>query len=146
MWPRCCRVRSPGLGLARTASSADRPTLSTSATLVIHFLKSPFAWAPTLNPVPTRHLCTPRQDHGVVISGPREDPDPAGGHGPYSFALGPNPTVQRDWHLQALNGVWWGKAGDHGQGGRRGWGGASEMRWPCAVVVGLGLGPAPTRD
>ncbi|XP_032181769.1 cadherin-16 [Mustela erminea] len=86
------------------AQYEDRPTLSTSATLVIHFLKSPFAWAPTLNPVPTRHLCTPRQDHGVVISGPREDPDPAGGHGPYSFALGPNPTVQRDWHLQALNG------------------------------------------
>ncbi|XP_022367309.1 cadherin-16 isoform X2 [Enhydra lutris kenyoni] len=84
------------------AQYEDQPTLSTSATLVIHFLKAPSA--PTLNPVPTRHLCTPRQDHGVVISGPREDPDPAGGHGPYSFALGPNPTVQRDWHLQALNG------------------------------------------
>ncbi|XP_045670837.1 cadherin-16 isoform X3 [Ursus americanus] len=82
----------------------DEPTLSTSATLVIRFLKSPSAWAPTLNPVPTRHLCTPRQDHGVVISGPGEDPDLAGGHGPYSFALGPNPTVRRDWHLQALNG------------------------------------------
>uniref|UniRef100_A0A7N5KMN8 Cadherin 16 n=1 Tax=Ailuropoda melanoleuca TaxID=9646 RepID=A0A7N5KMN8_AILME len=82
----------------------DEPTLSTSATLVIRFLKAPSAWAPTLNPVPTRHLCTPRQDHGVVISGPGEDPDLAGGHGPYSFALGPNPTVRRDWHLQALNG------------------------------------------
>ncbi|XP_045842671.1 cadherin-16 isoform X2 [Meles meles] len=86
------------------AQYEDQPTLSTSATLVIHFLKAPSAWAPTLNPVPTRHLCTPRQDHGVVISGPREDPDPAGGHGPYSFALGSNPTVQRDWNLRALNG------------------------------------------
>ncbi|XP_029781084.1 cadherin-16 [Suricata suricatta] len=85
------------------AQYEDEPTLSASATLVIHFLKAPSARAPTLNPVPTRHLCTPRQDHGVVISGPSEDPDVAGGHGPYSFALGPNPTVQRDWHLQALN-------------------------------------------
>uniref|UniRef100_A0A287CW58 Uncharacterized protein n=1 Tax=Ictidomys tridecemlineatus TaxID=43179 RepID=A0A287CW58_ICTTR len=33
-----------------------------------------------------------------------EDPDLASGHGPYSFALGPNPTVQRDWRLQPLNG------------------------------------------
>ncbi|XP_039078269.1 cadherin-16 isoform X1 [Hyaena hyaena] len=86
------------------AQYEDEPTLSVSATLVIHFLKAPSARAPTLNPVPTRHLCTPRQDHGVVISGPSEDVDMAGGHGPYSFTLGPNPTVQRDWHLQALNG------------------------------------------
>ncbi|XP_007090311.1 cadherin-16 [Panthera tigris] len=86
------------------AQYEDEPTLSASATLVIHFLKAPSSRAPTLNHVPTRHLCTPRQDHGVVISGPSEDPDMAGGHGPYSFALGPNPTVQRDWHLQALNG------------------------------------------
>ncbi|XP_014643932.1 PREDICTED: cadherin-16 [Ceratotherium simum simum] len=86
------------------AQYADEPTLSTSATLVIHFLKAPSAPAPTLVPVPSRHLCTPRQDHGVVVSGPSEDPDLAGGHGPYSFALGPNPTVQRDWRLQALNG------------------------------------------
>ncbi|XP_006732105.1 cadherin-16 isoform X1 [Leptonychotes weddellii] len=86
------------------AQYEDEPALSTSATLVIHFLKAPAAWAPTLHPVPARHLCTPRQDHGVVISGPGEDPGLAGGHGPYSFALGPNPTVQRDWHLQALNG------------------------------------------
>ncbi|OWK16131.1 CDH16, partial [Cervus elaphus hippelaphus] len=71
-----------------TASSADEPTLSTSATLVIHFLKALSAPAPTLAPVPSRHLCTPRQDHGVVVSGPREDPDLAGRHGPYSFALG----------------------------------------------------------
>ncbi|XP_003799462.1 cadherin-16 isoform X2 [Otolemur garnettii] len=54
-------------------------------------------------PVLSRHLCTPRQDHGVIVSGPREDPDLASGHGPYSFALGPNPTVQRDWRLQPLN-------------------------------------------
>ncbi|XP_021559731.1 cadherin-16 isoform X2 [Neomonachus schauinslandi] len=86
------------------AQYEDEPALSTSAILVIHFLKAPAAWAPTLHPVPARHLCTPRQDHGVVISGPGEDPGLAGGHGPYSFALGPNPTVQRDWHLQALNG------------------------------------------
>uniref|UniRef100_A0A8C4FF01 Cadherin-16 n=1 Tax=Catagonus wagneri TaxID=51154 RepID=A0A8C4FF01_9CETA len=89
------------------AQDADEPTLSTSATLMIHFLKAPSAPAPTLAPlapVPTRHLCTPRQDHGVVVSGLREDPDLAGGHGPYSFTLGPNPTVQRDWRLRALNG------------------------------------------
>ncbi|XP_033263544.2 cadherin-16 isoform X3 [Orcinus orca] len=43
-------------------------------------------------------------DRGVVVGGPRGDPDLAGGHGPYSFALGPNPTAQRDWRLRALNG------------------------------------------
>uniref|UniRef100_A0A452FX92 Cadherin 16 n=1 Tax=Capra hircus TaxID=9925 RepID=A0A452FX92_CAPHI len=86
------------------AQDADEPTLSTSATLVIHFLKALPAPTPTLAPVPSRHLCTPRQDHGVVVSGPREDSDLAGGHGPFSFALGPNPTVQRDWRLRALNG------------------------------------------
>ncbi|XP_004690289.1 PREDICTED: cadherin-16 [Condylura cristata] len=82
------------------ARKEDEPTLSTSATLVIHFVKAPSA--STL--VPTQHLCTPRQDHGVVVSGPSKDPDPAHGHGPYSFSLGPNPTVQRDWRLWALNG------------------------------------------
>ncbi|XP_023379344.1 cadherin-16 isoform X2 [Pteropus vampyrus] len=86
------------------ARDADEPTLSTSVTVVIHFLKSPSAPLPTLAPVPTRHLCTPRQNHGVVVSGPSEDFDQAGGHSSYSFALGPNPTVQRDWRLQALNG------------------------------------------
>uniref|UniRef100_A0A452FX89 Cadherin-16 n=1 Tax=Capra hircus TaxID=9925 RepID=A0A452FX89_CAPHI len=53
------------------AQDADEPTLSTSATLVIHFLKALPAPTPTLAPV---------------------------------FALGPNPTVQRDWRLRALNG------------------------------------------
>nr|XP_031536535.1 cadherin-16 isoform X4 [Vicugna pacos] len=86
------------------AQDADEPMLRTSATLTIHFLKAPSAPAPTLAPVPARHLCTPRQDHGVVVSGSREDPGLASVHGPYSFALGPNPTVQRDWRLQALNG------------------------------------------
>uniref|UniRef100_A0A8C6APJ0 Cadherin 16 n=1 Tax=Monodon monoceros TaxID=40151 RepID=A0A8C6APJ0_MONMO len=86
------------------AQDADEPTLSTSATLVIHFLKAPSAPTPTLAPEPSRHLCTPRQDRGVVVGGPRGDPDLAGGHGPYSFALGPNPTAQRDWRLRALNG------------------------------------------
>ncbi|XP_057566806.1 cadherin-16 [Hippopotamus amphibius kiboko] len=86
------------------AQDADEPTRSTSATLAIHFLKAPSAPTPTVAPVPSRHLCTPRQDHGVVVSGPREDPDLASGHGPYGFALGPNPTVQRDWRLRALNG------------------------------------------
>ncbi|KAF6287707.1 cadherin 16 [Rhinolophus ferrumequinum] len=84
------------------AQDAGEPTLNTSATLVIHFLKAPSA--PTLTPVPSRHLCTPRQNHGVVVSGPSEDPDQTNGDSPYSFALGPNPTVQRDWRLQALNG------------------------------------------
>ncbi|XP_059986928.1 cadherin-16 isoform X4 [Lagenorhynchus albirostris] len=86
------------------AQDADEPTLSTSATLVIHFLKAPSAPTPTGAPEPSRHLCTPRQDRGVVVGGPRGDPDLAGGHGPYSFALGPNPTAQRDWRLRALNG------------------------------------------
>lgn len=106
--PRDSASTPKGPGQLITASSADEPTLSTSATLMIHFLKAPSAPTPTLAPlapVPTRHLCTPRQDHGVVVSGLREDPDLAGGHGPYSFALGPNPTVQRDWRLRALNGV-----------------------------------------
>ncbi|XP_036753792.2 cadherin-16 isoform X2 [Manis pentadactyla] len=86
------------------ARYADEPALSTSATLVIYFLKAPSAQTPSLTPMPARHLCTPRQDHGVVVSGHSGDPDQANGHGPYSFTLGPNPTVQRDWHLQALNG------------------------------------------
>ncbi|KAG3257116.1 cadherin 16, transcript variant X1 [Ictidomys tridecemlineatus] len=84
------------------AQDADEPGLSTSATLVIHFLKAPPAPTPALALVPARHLCTPRQDYGVLITS--EDPDLASGHGPYSFALGPNPTVQRDWRLQPLNG------------------------------------------
>nr|XP_019610931.1 PREDICTED: cadherin-16 [Rhinolophus sinicus] len=86
------------------AQDAGEPTLSTSVTLVIHFLKASSALAPTLIPVPSRHLCTPRQNHGVVVSGPSEDPDQTNGDSPYSFALGPNPTVQRDWRLHALNG------------------------------------------
>ncbi|XP_069312497.1 cadherin-16 isoform X3 [Eulemur rufifrons] len=47
-------------------------------------------------------LLEAQDDHGVIVSGPSEDPDLA--RGPYSFALGPNPTVQRDWRLQPLNG------------------------------------------
>nr|XP_012598130.1 cadherin-16 isoform X2 [Microcebus murinus] len=86
------------------AQDADEPRLSTSATLVIHFLKAPPPPALTLVPVSSRHLCTPRQDHGVIVSGPSEDPELASRQGPYSFALGPNPTVQRDWRLQPLNG------------------------------------------
>ncbi|XP_028635117.1 cadherin-16 isoform X3 [Grammomys surdaster] len=57
----------------------------------------------TLASGPSRHLCTPRQDYGVVVSGVSEDPYLANRNGPYSFALGPNPTVQRDWRLQPLN-------------------------------------------
>nr|XP_030719663.1 cadherin-16 isoform X3 [Globicephala melas] len=49
-------------------------------------------------------LVEAQDDRGVVVGGPRGDPDLAGGHGPYSFALGPNPTAQRDWRLRALNG------------------------------------------
>ncbi|XP_006878966.1 PREDICTED: cadherin-16 [Elephantulus edwardii] len=86
------------------AQDADDPDLSVSATLTLHFLKAPPA--PGLPPAPrfARHLCTPRQDRGVLVSGASEDPNLANGQGPYSFALGPNPTVQRDWHLQAFNG------------------------------------------
>ncbi|XP_072871547.1 cadherin-16 isoform X3 [Chlorocebus sabaeus] len=86
------------------AQDTDEPRLSTSVPLVIHFLKAPPAPALTPAPVPSRYLCTPRQDHGVIVSGPSKDSDLASGHGPYSFALGPNPTVQRDWRLQTLNG------------------------------------------
>ncbi|XP_037672394.1 LOW QUALITY PROTEIN: cadherin-16 [Choloepus didactylus] len=85
------------------AQAADEPGLNTSATLVLRFLRAPPAPVLTPTPVPSRHLCTPRQGHGVVIRGPSEDSDLASGHGPYSFVLGPNPTVQRDWRLQALN-------------------------------------------
>ncbi|XP_062967410.1 cadherin-16 [Cynocephalus volans] len=86
------------------AQDADEPRLNTFATLMIHFLKAPPAPALTLAPVPSRHLCTPRQDHGIIVSRPSEDPDLTSGPSPYSFSLGPNPTVQRDWRLQPLNG------------------------------------------
>ncbi|PNI63409.1 CDH16 isoform 1 [Pan troglodytes] len=86
------------------AQDTDEPRLSASAPLVIHFLKAPPAPALTPAPVPSQYLCTPRQDHGLIVSGPSKDPDLASGHGPYSFTLGPNPTVQRDWRLQTLNG------------------------------------------
>ncbi|XP_005078717.1 cadherin-16 isoform X2 [Mesocricetus auratus] len=85
------------------AQDTDEPRLSTSATIVVHFLKASPVPALTLAHGPSRHLCTPRQDYGVVVSGASEDPDLANGHGPYSFTLGPNPTVQRDWRLQPLN-------------------------------------------
>ncbi|XP_055991990.1 cadherin-16 isoform X1 [Sorex fumeus] len=78
---------------------ADEPSLNASAILVIHFLKGPFLTLPSMS---MRHLCTPRQDHGVIVSGPSADPGPASAS-PYSFILGPNPTVQRDWRLQSLN-------------------------------------------
>lgn len=98
---------SPGYqGLIPILNNADEPGLSTSATVVIHFLKAPPVPALTLASGPSRHLCTPRQDYGVVVSGASEDPDLANRNGPYSFALGPNPTVQRDWHLQPFNGMW----------------------------------------
>ncbi|XP_076988782.1 cadherin-16 [Tamandua tetradactyla] len=86
------------------AQDADEPSLGTSATLVLHFLEALPTPALALTPVPARHLCTPRQDQGVVVRGPSEDTDLAAGHSLYSFALGPDPTVQRDWRLQALNG------------------------------------------
>ncbi|XP_055477392.1 cadherin-16 [Psammomys obesus] len=85
------------------AQDTDEPGLSTSATVVVHFLKAPPVPALTLAPGPSRHLCTPRQDYGVVVNGASEDPDLANRNGPYSFALGPNPTVQRDWRLQPFN-------------------------------------------
>ncbi|KAL1784095.1 cadherin-16 isoform X1 [Sigmodon hispidus] len=85
------------------AQDTDEPGLSTSATVVVHFLKASPVPALTLAPGPSRHLCTPRQDYGIIVSGAGEDPDLANRHGPYSFALGPNPTVQRDWRLQPFN-------------------------------------------
>ncbi|KAM4833703.1 cadherin-16 isoform 1-T2 [Thomomys bottae] len=85
------------------AQDTDEPGLSTSAALMVHFLKAPRGPALTLAPMPSRHLCTPRQDYGVVISGPGKDSNLSSGHSPYSFALGPNPTVQRDWRLQPFN-------------------------------------------
>ncbi|XP_026634599.1 cadherin-16 isoform X5 [Microtus ochrogaster] len=85
------------------AQDTDEPGLSTSATIVVHFLKASPVPRLAVAPGPSRHLCTPRQDYGVVVSGASEDPDQANRHGPYSFALGPNPTVQRDWRLQPFN-------------------------------------------
>ncbi|XP_057610040.1 cadherin-16 isoform X5 [Chionomys nivalis] len=85
------------------AQDTDEPGLSASATIVVHFLKASPVPRLAVAPGPSRHLCTPRQDYGVVVSGASEDPDLANRHGPYSFALGPNPTVQRDWRLQPFN-------------------------------------------
>lgn len=131
-----------GPGQLSTASSAGEPTLSTSVTLVIHFLKASSAPAPTLALVPTPHLCTPRNNHGVIVSGLSEDADLGDGHGPYSFAVGPNPTMQRDWRIQALNGVWWGKGEGCGPDGR---GVAPEERCPSILGVGPGLEGAAFR-
>ncbi|KAM5262846.1 cadherin-16 [Ctenodactylus gundi] len=86
------------------AQDTDDPRLSTSATVVVHFLKAPPAPALALTPMPARYLCTPRQDYGVVVSGLSEDLDLADVNGLFSFVLGPNPTVQRDWRLEPLNG------------------------------------------
>lgn len=97
---------SPGSqGLTLTSHNADEPEMSTSTTIVVHFLKASPVPALILASGPSRHLCTPRQDYGVVVSGVSEDPGLANRNGPYSFALGPNPTVQRDWRLQPLNGT-----------------------------------------
>ncbi|XP_049719802.1 cadherin-16 isoform X3 [Elephas maximus indicus] len=85
------------------AQDADEPGPSTSATLMLHFLKAQPALALPPAPVPARHLCTPRQSQGVVINGASGNSNLASEQRPYSFALGPNPTVQRDWRLQALN-------------------------------------------
>ncbi|XP_076427715.1 cadherin-16 isoform X2 [Peromyscus maniculatus bairdii] len=85
------------------AQDTDEPGLSTSATVVVHFLKASPVPALPIAPGPSRHLCTPRQDYGVVVNGASEDPDLANERGPYSFALGPNPTVQRDWRLRPFN-------------------------------------------
>lgn len=101
-----CMETSPGsLGLTLTPNNADEPGLSTSATVVVHFLKASPVPALPIAPGPSRHLCTPRQDYGVVVNGASEDPDLANERGPYSFALGPNPTVQRDWRLRPFNGM-----------------------------------------
>lgn len=105
-----CGETSPSsLRLTPTPNNADEPGLSTSATIVVHFLKASPVPRLAVAPGPSRHLCTPRQDYGVVVSGASEDPDQANRHGPYSFALGPNPTVQRDWRLQPFNGTCLGK-------------------------------------
>jgi len=97
---------SPGSqGLTLTSHHADEPEMSTSTTIVVHFLKASPVPALILASGPSRHLCTPRQDYGVVVNGVSEDPGLANRNGPYSFALGPNPTVQRDWRLQPLNGM-----------------------------------------
>lgn len=103
-----CGDQPGSQGLTLTSHNTDKPGLSTSATVVVHFLKASPVPALTLAAGPSRHLCTPRQDYGVVVNGVSEDPDLANRNGPYSFALGPNPTVQRDWRLQPLNGTWQG--------------------------------------
>lgn len=104
------RETSPSsVRLTLTPNNADEPGLSTSATIVVHFLKASPVPGLTVAPGASRHLCTPRQDYGVVVSGASEGSGLANGHGPYSFALGPNPTVQRDWRLQPFNGMWQGK-------------------------------------
>ncbi|KAM6222364.1 cadherin-16 isoform 1-T1 [Rhynchocyon petersi] len=88
-----------GSGEVSTARSLEGAQPGDSYTVLIEVQDADLPPAPSI----TRHLCTPRQDQGVLISGASRDPDLASGQGPFSFALGPNPTVQRDWHLQALN-------------------------------------------
>ncbi|XP_044515368.1 cadherin-16 [Gracilinanus agilis] len=94
------------------AEIIDHPSLTTTAALVLHIegdLPSPAQKSPSLPaPVSSRLqiLCTPQNvPQGVVISGLQQEGEHAAHDDPYSFTLGEDPTVQREWRLRALNGT-----------------------------------------
>ncbi|XP_043843747.1 cadherin-16 [Dromiciops gliroides] len=94
------------------AEIMDHPGLTTTAGLVLHIVRDlppPAPKSPSL-PVPITSplqiLCTPQEGpQGVVISGLQQQGERAADHDPYSFTLSEDPTVQREWRLQALNGT-----------------------------------------
>ncbi|XP_020845087.1 cadherin-16 isoform X1 [Phascolarctos cinereus] len=94
------------------AEIMDHPSLTTTAALVLHIIRDsppPAQKSPSLPvPVPStlQILCTPQdRPQGVVISGLQQSGEHADDEDPYSFTLSEDPTVQREWRLQALNGT-----------------------------------------
>uniref|UniRef100_A0A5F8GZ99 Cadherin 16 n=1 Tax=Monodelphis domestica TaxID=13616 RepID=A0A5F8GZ99_MONDO len=94
------------------AEIIDHPSLTTTAALVLHIegdLPSPAQKSPSI-PVSVSSrlqiLCTPQKvPQGVVISGLQQEGEHAANADSYSFTLGKDPTVQREWRLRALNGT-----------------------------------------
>ncbi|XP_072492047.1 cadherin-16 [Notamacropus eugenii] len=94
------------------AEILDHPSLTTTAALVLYIVQDlppPAPKSPSLPvPVPStlQILCTPQDGpQGVVISGLQQGSDHAADHDSYSFTLSEDPTIRREWRLQALNGT-----------------------------------------
>ncbi|XP_051831028.1 cadherin-16 isoform X1 [Antechinus flavipes] len=94
------------------AEIMDHPSLTTTATLVLYIMRDLSSHAgkssslPAPAPTPLQILCTPQDmPQGVVINGLQHRGGSAADDDPYSFALSEDPTVQREWRLQALNGT-----------------------------------------